>query len=136
MARAIDVAVEFLLSRDPAVADYPTPDATSWPNGSWFRLGFPSGYVADVLQNLEALCDAGAAADPRLDHAFAWLLAQQDERGRWANRYSYHGKMIRDVDRQGAPSKWVTLRACRVLKARADAAAAAAAAPSTGRAPN
>ncbi len=118
VARAIDAGVEFLLSRDPAVADYPTSGETGGPSGSWFRLGFPSGYVTDVLQNLEALCDAGAAADPRLDHAFEWLLSQQDDRGRWVNCYSYHGKMIRDIDRQGQPSKWVTLRACRVLKAR------------------
>ena len=118
VARALNAGVEFLLSCDPAVADYPRPSRTSAPSGSWFRLGFPSGYIADVLQNLEALCEAGAAADPRLDHAFEWLLRQQDDRGRWANRYSYHGKMVQDVDAQGRPSKWVTLRACRVLKAR------------------
>jgi hypothetical protein len=122
VARAIDVAIEFLLSRDPAVADYPMHPRAAAPSGSWFRLGFPSGYVADVLQNLEALCDAGAAADPRLDRAFAWLISQQDAQGRWANRYAYHGKMVLDIDRQGRPSKWVTLRACRVLKARSEAA--------------
>ena len=32
------------------------------PSGSWFRLGFPSGYVTDVLQVLEALVAAGAGA--------------------------------------------------------------------------
>ena len=92
----------------------------SKPNGSWFRLGFPSGYVTDVLQVLEALCEAGAAADPRLDHAVDWLLAQQDAQGRWANRYAYAGKMVVDIDEPGQPSKWVTLRACRVLRAVAE----------------
>jgi hypothetical protein len=77
--------------------------------------------VADLLQNLEALCDAGAAADPRLDRAFDRLLSQQDAQGTWANRYAYHAKMVQDIDRQGRPSKWVTLRACRVLKARSEA---------------
>jgi hypothetical protein len=38
---------------------------------------------------------AGAATDPRLDHAADWLLRQQDEQGRWANRYAYAGKMGR-----------------------------------------
>ena len=42
--------------------------------------------------------------------------AQQDAEGRWANRYSYAGKTVVDIDRPGRPSKWVTLRACRVLK--------------------
>lgn len=118
--RAIHAGVEFLLSRDPATADYPMGYGNTKPNGSWFKLGFPSGYVTDVLQVLEALCEAGAAGDPRLEPAIAWLLAQQDARGWWANRYAYAGKMIVDIDVPGAPSKWVTLRACRVLKAVAE----------------
>ena len=117
MARAIEASVGFLLSRDPAVADYPMGFGNTRPSGSWFRLGFPSGYVADVLQVLEALVEAGSGADPRLAHAVDWLLAQQDEQGRWANRYAYAGKMWVDIDAPGAPSRWVTLRACRVLRA-------------------
>ena len=46
-----------------------------------------------------------------------WLLSQQDADGRWANRHAYAGKMIVDIDTPGQPSRWVTLRACRVLKA-------------------
>jgi hypothetical protein len=117
VAKALAMGVEFLLSRDPAVADYPMPDRDTRPNGSWFKLGFPSGYVADVLQNLEALCEAGAAGDERLTHAVEWLLAQQCAAGRWANRNAYQGKMTRDIDRPSQASKWVTLKACRVLKA-------------------
>ncbi len=118
---ALDAGVAFLLSCDPATAEYPMGYGSTKPNGSWFRLGFPSGYVTDVLQVLEALCDAGAAADPRLGPAVAWLLGQQDAEGHWANRYAYAGKMIQDIDVPGQPSKWVTLRACRVLKAVSDA---------------
>ena len=114
--RAIETSVDFLLSRDPAVADYPMGYGNTKPSGSWFRLGFPSGYVADVLQVLEALVEAGAGGDPRLAHAVDWLLAQQDDHGRLANRYPYAGKMWVDIDRPGAPSRWVTLRACRVLR--------------------
>ena len=120
--RALDAGRDFLLSRDPAVADYPMGYGNTKPSGSWFKLGFPSGYVTDVLQVLEAVTEAGAAGDPRLRPARDWLLAQQDEQGRWANRYAYEGKMVVDIDAQGQPSKWVTLRACRVVKAIADAA--------------
>ena len=112
---AVDASVEFLLSRDPAVADYPMGFGNTAPSSSWFRLGFPSGYVADVLQVLEALVEAGAGGDQRLGHAVDWLLEQQDEQGRWANRHAYAGKMVVEIDRPGAPSPWVTLRACRVL---------------------
>jgi hypothetical protein len=118
--RAVDAGVEFLLGRDPAVADYPMGWGATKPSGSWFRLGFPSGYVADVLQVLEALCEAGAAADPRLTNAVEWLLSQQDGEGRWANRYAYQGKLAAPIDRPNEPSRWVTLRACTVLKAVAD----------------
>jgi hypothetical protein len=52
-----------------------------------------------------------------LGPATDWVLARQDGRGRWANEYAYAGKMIVDIDRPGRPSPWVTLRACRVLRA-------------------
>ena len=119
--RALATGAEFLLSQDPATADYPAGWGNQRPSGSWFRLGFPSGYVADVLQNLEVLGELGFAADPRLDHAFAWLLSKQDADGRWRNEYAYNRKTWVDFERQGQPSRWVTLRACRVLRARADA---------------
>ncbi len=111
--RAISQGVEFLLSRDPAVADYPSATHVS---SSWFKPGFPSGYVADVLQNLETLAELGRAKDPRVSNAVDWLVSQQDEQGRWRNRYAYTGKLWSDVDRPGAPSRWVTLRACFVLR--------------------
>jgi hypothetical protein len=111
--RAIEQGVGFLLSRDPAEADYPTDSRVS---SSWFKLGFPSGYVADVLQNLEVLCELGKAGDLRLANAVDLVLRQQDPQGRWRNRYAYHAKTWGDIERQGAPSKWVTLRACAVLK--------------------
>ena len=115
--RAVEAGVELLLSRDPLVADYPMGWGNSRPSGSWFRLGFPSGYVADVLQNLEALCELGAARNPMLAPALEWLLGKRDALGRWRNEYAYNGKTWVDFEDQGRPSKWVTLRACRVLRA-------------------
>lgn len=116
VGRAIEAGVAFLLSRDPVDADYPAGWGNAKPNGSWFKLGFPSGYVTDVLQNLEVLAELGCGQDPRLDRATEWLLAGQDEFGRWRNRYAYNGKTWVDFERQGTPSKWVTLRACRYLR--------------------
>ncbi len=117
VSRALRTGVDFLLSRDPATADYPAGWGNTHPSGSWFKLGFPSGYVADVLQNLEVLAELGHAQDPRLANAVAWLLAKQDAHGRWTNEYAYNGKTWVNLERQGKPSKWVTLRACRFLRA-------------------
>jgi hypothetical protein len=114
--QAIEQGVEFLLSVDPATAAYPMGYGNTRPSGSWFKLGFPSGYVADVLQVLEALGELGYGGDPRLAPAVEWVLGKQDGHGRWKNEYAYAGKLWSDIDAQGQPSKWVTLRACRVLK--------------------
>lgn len=117
-ARAITRGVEFLLSTDPAAAAYPMPDSDTKPSSSWFKLGFPSGYVADVLQNLEVLAELGQASDARLDNAYRWLLGQADDRGRWRNRYAYARKTTVPIEAQGQASRWVTLRAATVLRAR------------------
>ena len=115
VSRAIETGVEFLLSRDPADADYPMGWGNTRPNEAWFRPGFPSGYIADVLQDLELLCELGHGADPRLQRALAWLVSLQDRQGRWLNRYRYAGRLWADVDDARTPSKWVTLRAVKVL---------------------
>lgn len=114
--RALRAGAEFLLSRDPAEADYPMGWGNSRPNASWFKLGFPSGYVADVLQNLEVLAELGHAKDARLGNAVDLVLSKQDARGRWRNEHGYRGKLWAEVDPPRAPSKWVTLRACTVLR--------------------
>ena len=122
---ALAEGVELLLSVDPSTAMYPMGWGNTRPNGSWFKLGFPLGYVADVLQVMEAVCEVGAAGDPRLGPAVAWLLARQDTDGRFVNGYAYVSKMAANIDRQGQASRWVTLRACRVLRAVHAAAGAA-----------
>ena len=116
MAQAINQGVDFLLSHDPAVADYPFGFGDK-PSSSWFKFGYPLGYVADVLQNLEVLVALGQANAPRLVHALEMVKSKQDDQGRWKMEYSYSGKTWADIEEKGEPSKWVTLRAIRLLKA-------------------
>lgn len=110
---AVRASVDFLLGYDVARADYPYKERI---NSSWFKFGYPLGYVTDVLLNLEALAGAGQGGDPRLDEAVDLVLSKQDDQGRWVMEYSYNGKMWADVEEKGKPSKWVTLRAVRMLK--------------------
>jgi len=112
---AIDTGLEFLLSKDPAVADYPMGYSTK-PSGSWFRFGFPLFYVTDVLQNLEVLTSFGYGSDPRLSAALELVSSKQDQQGRWKMEYTYNAKTWVDIEEKGKPSKWVTLRALKVLK--------------------
>lgn len=115
IAEAIETGVEFLLSRDPAVADYPTGWSDK-PSRSWFKFGFPLFYVTDVLQNLETLTSLGFGSGPRLNSALELVLSKQDEQGRWKMEYTYTSKTWADIEKKGQPSKWVTLGALRVLK--------------------
>jgi hypothetical protein len=110
---AIDANTDFLLGHDVARADYPYKERIS---SSWFKFGYPLGYVTDVLLNLEALVEAGHGGDPRLEEAVDLVLSKQDEQGRWTMTYTYNGKMWADIEAKGQPSKWVTLRAARMFK--------------------
>jgi len=113
--KAIAAGVDFLLSRDPATADYPMWVSTK-PSESWFRFGYPLAYVTDVLQNLEVLTALGYGGDPRLRRAADLVLSKRQKDGRWLMKYTYNGKMWADIETPGQPSKWVTLRALRVLR--------------------
>jgi hypothetical protein len=44
------------------------------------------------------------------------LKNKQDAQGRWIMEYSYNGKTWVDIEEKKQPSKWVALRALRVLK--------------------
>lgn len=110
--KATAMAVEFLLSRDLAKADYPYAGRVS---GEWLKFGFPLSYTSDVLEALLALMEAGYEHDPRLKNGIDLVRARQDDDGRWALKHSLNGKMWIDIEAKGKPSKWVTLRALRVL---------------------
>ena len=111
--RAIQAGVEFLFSRDPAAADYPYTEKVS-PN--WFKFIFPFSYWSDVLETAAVLADLGYGSDPRLAPVLQLILDKQDAAGRWKLENTLNGKMWIDVEKKGQPSKWITLRALRVLK--------------------
>jgi hypothetical protein len=113
---AIGAGVDFLLSKDPAEADYPCGYAAK-PSQNWWKFGFPVFYVTDLLQNVEALVGLGYGRDQRLAHTLNVIREKQDGQGRWALEYDYTGKTWADFGARKAPSKWVTLRATRVLRA-------------------
>jgi hypothetical protein len=116
--RAIRHGVDFFFSIDPAHATYPSGWASS-PSSNWWKFGFPVFYVTDLLQVVQALVALGHGADPRLSRALGLIRDKQDAQGRWALEYDYAGKTWVDFGTRRKPSKWVTLRALRVLKAAA-----------------
>ena len=118
MNNAIKTGVDFLFSKDPARADYPigySPKPTGKPSGNWWKFGFPSFYVADILQNAESLARLGYGKDPRLANALQLIRDKQDSQGRWLMEHNYAGKTWVDFGPKKLPNKWVTLRVLRVI---------------------
>lgn len=107
--RTLRRGVEFLLSYKMERGAYPAPYGNSH---LWRQLSFPLFYQADVLFVLRAIDAAGEIDDPRAQPALAWLLARQDERGRWGGRAPYADRMPSRID----ASKWVTLQAATIIK--------------------
>jgi len=112
---AIETGIDFLFSTDPAQADYPC-GYSSKPSQNWWKFGFPVFYVADLLQNVEALVGLGYGRDPRLANALARIREKQDAQEQWLMEYDYTGKTWVDFGNKKQPNKWVTLRALRVLQ--------------------
>jgi hypothetical protein len=110
---AIGRGVDFLLSYDLAQADYPHAEAIS---PEWFKLGFPRGYQSDILEALDTLARLGCAPDDRLEAAVALVLSKQRAGGRWRSEFVSPRARELGIDQEGEPSKWITLRALRVLR--------------------
>ncbi|MGC1123214.1 MAG: nitrogen fixation protein NifH [Candidatus Methanofastidiosia archaeon] len=85
------------------------------PKPGWMRFGFPLFYQSDALEVLDVLTRLGAK-DERMQKAVDLVLSKQDENGRWNLENTFNGKMWVDIEEKGRPSKWITLRAVRVLK--------------------
>ena len=80
----------------------------------WKRFGFPLFYQSDALEVLDVLTELGVR-DERMGDAIELTLSQMSDKGTWALKNSYNGKMWIAIEEQGKPSKWITLRAIRVL---------------------
>lgn len=109
---ALQLGAEFLLSRDPARADYPYTERVS---STWFKLGFPLSYWSDVLEIVSILTEMGYGGDSRLAGAIELILGKQDGQGRWTLENTLD-RMWVTFEKKREPSKWVTLRVLRVLK--------------------
>jgi len=114
--KAIQHGLDFFLSTDLAKAEFPN-GLNDHPSRNWWKFGFPVFYITDLLQVAEALVSLGAGEDPRFDGVKQLILDKQDSQGRWPLEYDYTGKTWRRYGKLNEPSKWVTLRALKVLKA-------------------
>lgn len=83
-------------------------------------LTYPNRWRYDVLRALDYFRAAsqlsGELPDPRLAEAIEVVRSKRDETGRWALEWSVRGPSLLALDAgPGEPSRWITLRALRVL---------------------
>lgn len=85
--------------------------------GDWLQFSFPNGWRYDILRGLDYLREAGVTADERVAEAIGVVESRRDADGRWPLDHAHHDKLLVDLDeREGEPSRWITLHALRVLR--------------------
>lgn len=79
-------------------------------------LSFPPRWHYDILRALDYFQSADAERDDRLAEAIELVRQKERADGRWPLQNRYRGKVFFEMERIGAPSRWNTLRALRVLR--------------------
>jgi len=90
-------------------------DGSRRDKAGWKRFGFPLFYQSDALEVLDTLTRLGVRDDRMLD-AVHFVQGARGPEGRWRLRHTFNGKMWVDIEVKGEPSRWITLRALRVLR--------------------
>lgn len=84
-------------------------------DAGWKRFSFPNWWHYDVLRGLDYMRQT-RQPDHRMDEALALVEQHRGEDGRWLRQKVYPGAVHFDIDGpEGEPSRWITLRALRVL---------------------
>jgi hypothetical protein len=110
----IDQVVEIILEN--RIYKYlRNPDGSRKEKAGWKRFGFPLFYNSDALEILDTLARL-EIRDHRTEDALDLVLKTQQSDGKWLLKHSFNGKFWHDIEKKGQPSKWITLRALRVLK--------------------
>ena len=87
------------------------------PEKRWLDLAFPNAWHYDVARVLDYLRSARPAPDDRMTEALDILESKRDADGRWPLDHAYHPRLLVDLgESEGQPSRWITLRALRVLR--------------------
>lgn len=83
----------------------------------WERFSYPTTWHYDVLRGLDYLRSADVEPDERAAEAVALVVKAQSKDGRWPLQNPHHDPVNFLLEGPaGAPSRWNTLRALRVLQ--------------------
>lgn len=81
----------------------------------WTQFGFPLMWKIDALEVLDILIKLGNV-DDRMQDAIDLVISKQNENGRWILEKTFNGRMQANIEQKSKESKWITLKAIKVLK--------------------
>jgi len=112
--RAVRLAAEDLLL-DRGLIRRASTGAVADPR--FTLLSFPTWWYYDVLRALEHVRLARPDGDPRCAEAVELVRGKRHADGRWRLEQTHMGPtlFVLDGEDEGLPSRWITLRALRVL---------------------
>lgn len=86
-------------------------------NPSFLSFGFPPRYCYDILRALDYFRIAGISPDERMAEAVDVIESKRQPDGRWLLDETHNEALpFALVEQAGRPSRWITLRALRVLR--------------------
>lgn len=85
----------------------------------WTQFSFPTVWYYDILRGLDYLRAAGVNPDSRVAEAIGLIQARRDTDGMWPLDHLHRDRSRIPIEVEtgvGQPSRWITLRALRVLE--------------------
>ncbi|MFU8947410.1 hypothetical protein ACLRGF_11850 [Mycetocola zhadangensis] len=106
--RAEEYLLERRMFRRLSTGEVADPDFT--------RFSFPTRWFYEVLRGLDYFRRATDTPDPRLTEALELVEKKRGPDGRWRLENTHPGRVHFEMEQEGEPSRWITLRALRVLR--------------------
>ena len=82
------------------------------------HLTYPSGWHYNIIRGLDYMSVTPEIGDPRLDDPISLLERRRSSSGRWPVEKRILGATHFDMERFGTESRWITLKASRIIQGR------------------
>jgi hypothetical protein len=83
---------------------------------AWKKFGFPQSYTSDALETLYWLARMNVEYRSAFGEALNWVITHMDPSGYWINENNFRNPTLVEIEPKKGSSKWITSRACYVLK--------------------
>ncbi|MHA1940720.1 MAG: hypothetical protein ACW98K_03750 [Candidatus Kariarchaeaceae archaeon] len=82
----------------------------------WQKFGFPHSYTSDLLETLYYLAKIDVKVQDEFQEGLDCVISNMNPEGKWTNEIKFKNPMLVEIEPKHSPSKWITFRACYLLK--------------------